>query len=78
VSADQGGKLHFETAHRQPDQHVDLRFEMNVLWCFAPRRIRSIRRRSVMRSPTAWRSGTAGAQDVCRLSCPENDQAHQH
>jgi uncharacterized protein YcgI (DUF1989 family) len=21
---------------------------------------------------TAWRSGTAGANDPCRLSCPEN------
>lgn len=77
VSADQGGKLHFETAHRQPDQHVDLRFEMNVLVVlsaaphpldptpiYAPGAVKL----------TAWRSGTAGAHDVCRLSCPENDR----
>jgi urea carboxylase-associated protein 2 len=77
VSADQGGKLHFETAHRQPDQHVDLRFEMNVLVVlsaaphpfdpaptYAPGAVKL----------TAWRSGTAGAHDVCRRSCPENDR----
>jgi len=23
---------------------------------------------------TAWRSGTAGVNDPCRLSCPENDR----
>ena len=77
VSADLGGRLQFERAHRQAGQHVDLRFEMNVLVVlaaaphpldpaptYAPGAV----------ALTAWRSGTAGASDVCRLSCPENER----
>ncbi len=73
--ADDTGGLHFETAHRQPGQYVDLRFEMNVLLVLStaphpldpaptydPKAVKL----------TAWRSGTAGADDPCRLSCPEN------
>ncbi len=60
---------------RAPQQHVDLRFEMNVLVVlstaphpldpspdYAPGPVRL----------TAWRSGTAGADDVVRHSCAEN------
>jgi len=77
VAADADGKLQFDTAHRQPQQHVDLRFEMNVLVLlsaaphpldpapnYAPGAVKL----------TAWRSGTAGANDVCRLLCPENER----
>ena len=77
VSADLGGRLQFERAHRQAGQHVDLRFEMNVLVVlaaaphpldpaptYAPGAV----------ALTAWRSGTAGVSDVCRLSCPENER----
>ncbi len=75
VVADDEGRLRFETAHRAPGQYIDLRFEMNVLVALsaaphpldptpaydpAPVRL------------TAWRSGTAGADDICRLSCAEN------
>jgi len=75
VAADEAGALHFDSAHRQPGQYVDLRFEMNVLVVF------SAAPHSFDPSPnyeptpvqlTAWRSGTAGADDVCRLSCAEN------
>jgi uncharacterized protein YcgI (DUF1989 family) len=75
VVADASGKLGFVTEHRQPGQYVDLRFEMNVLVLlsaaphpldpnpsYAPGLVQL----------TAWRSGTAGATDPCRLSCPEN------
>ena len=75
VVADGDGRLAFETAHRQPGLYIDLRFEMNVLVTFStaphpldpkpgydPKSIRLV----------AWRSGTAGADDVCRWSCPEN------
>jgi urea carboxylase-associated protein 2 len=75
AAADAQGRLHFDTAHRMPGQHVDLRFEMNVLVAlsaaphpldpsprYAPGPVRL----------TAWRSGTAGADDPCRLRCPEN------
>lgn len=75
--ADESGRLTFETGHRQAGQHVDLRFEMNVLVVLStaqhpfdpapkydPKAVRL----------TAWRSGTAGANDPCRLACPENDR----
>jgi urea carboxylase-associated protein 2 len=77
VTADASGKLQFDTAHRQPGQWVDLRFEMNVLVLLsaAPHPLDS----ASAYAPgsvqlTAWRSGTAGAADPCRLSCPENDR----
>lgn len=77
VTADASGKLQFDTAHRQPGQFVDLRFEMNVLVLLsaAPHPLDS----ATTYAPgpvqlTAWRSGTAGASDPCRLSCPENDR----
>jgi urea carboxylase-associated protein 2 len=75
--ADEAGRLHFATAHRAPGQFVDLRFEMNVLVVlsaaphpldpapdYAPGPVQM----------TVWRSGTAGADDVCRRSCPQNDR----
>lgn len=75
VMTDATGALHFDTAHRQPEQYVDLRFEMNVLVVmsaaphpFDPRPQYDPKAVKL----TAWRSGTAGADDVCRLSCPEN------
>jgi urea carboxylase-associated protein 2 len=77
AAADLEGKLQFDTAHRKPAQYVDVRFEMNVLvvlsaaphpldpaTAYAPGPVKL----------TAWRSGTAGANDVCRLSCTENDR----
>jgi urea carboxylase-associated protein 2 len=77
AEADDAGRLRFDTAHRRPGQHVDLRFEMNVLVVlsaaphpldpspqYAPGPVRL----------TAWRSGTAGADDACRRRCPENDR----
>ena len=75
VVTDAQGRLAFDVAHREPGQYIDLRFEMNVLVVFStaphpldpapsydPKAIKL----------TAWRSGTAGANDVCRLSCAEN------
>jgi hypothetical protein len=75
ATADADGRLSFDRAHRHPGQHVDLRFEMNVLLVlsaaphpldpashYAPGAV----------SMTAWRSGTAGADEACRLSCDEN------
>ncbi len=75
VITDAGGALHFDTAHRQPGQSIDLRFEMNVLVVlstaphpFDPRPTYDPQAVQL----TAWRSGTAGADDLCRLSCAEN------
>lgn len=75
--ADDRGNLRFDREHRRPGQYLDLRFEMNVLVVlsaaphpfdpstqYAPGPVRM----------TAWRSGTAGADDSCRLRCAENDR----
>ena len=75
VRPDAAGVLRFDAEGRAPGQFVDLRFEMNVLVVlstaphpfdpspdWAPGAVRL----------TAWRSGTAGADDVVRLSCDEN------
>ena len=75
VMTDGTGALHFDTSHRESGQFVDLRFEMNVLVVFAtaphpfdPRPTYDPKAVQL----TAWRSGTAGADDRCRLSCAEN------
>lgn len=76
---DAEGRLCFDTAHRAPGQHVELRFEMNVLVLLstAPHPLDP----SPTYAPgevqlTAWRSGTAGADDVCRNACGENQRAY--
>jgi urea carboxylase-associated protein 2 len=75
VRPDAAGALHFDTEGRAPGQAVDLRFEMNVLV------VLSTAPHPLDPSPdyapgavqlTAWRSGTAGADDVVRRSCAEN------
>ena len=75
VRPDASGALAFEREGRAAGQYVDLRCEMNVLVvmstaphpldpspAYAPGPVRL----------TAWRSGTAGADDVVRQSCAEN------
>lgn len=77
VVPDADGRLHFDSAHRAPGQYVDLRFEMNVLVVLsaAPHVFDPAPRYEPSEVQlTAWRSGTAGADDVCRLSCAENDR----
>ena len=75
VQSDAEGRLQFVTVHRAPDQYIDLRFEMDTLVVlstaqhpldpnpvYAPQDV----------ALTVWRSGTAGADDPCRVHCPEN------
>ena len=77
VTSDVEGKINFDTRHRASGQYVDVRFEMNVLVLlsaaphpldprldYAPGAV----------GLSAWRSGTAGADDACRLSCAENER----
>jgi urea carboxylase-associated protein 2 len=77
--AEEGGKLRFDTAHRAPGQTVDLRFEMDALVVLstAPHALDP----STVWQPgavllTAWRSGTAGADDICRRHCAENERGY--
>jgi uncharacterized protein YcgI (DUF1989 family) len=77
VRPDEAGALRFDRDGRAAGQHVDLRCEMNVLMAlstaphpldpsphWAPGAVRL----------TAWRSGTAAADDVVRASCAENER----
>ncbi|HZE90363.1 MAG TPA: urea amidolyase associated protein UAAP1 [Rhizobacter sp.] len=77
ASADAEGRLRFDTAHRAAGQFVDLRFEMNVLVVLSTAPHPFDPNGTYDPQPvtlTAWRSGTAGADDVCRHSCPQNDR----
>jgi urea carboxylase-associated protein 2 len=78
AAPDAAGRLHFDTAHRAPGQLVDLRFETDVLL------VLSATPHPLDPSPvydpqplqlTAWRSGSAGADDPCRLHCEQNGRA---
>jgi urea carboxylase-associated protein 2 len=75
VTVDADGRLQFVAGHSPKDGHVELRFEMDTLLAlssaphpldpspaYAPKRVGIV----------AWDSGTAGPDDQCRLSCPEN------
>lgn len=77
ASTDAQGALHFERAHRRPGQHVDLRCEMNLLVVLSAAPHPLDPAPTYAPGPvelTAWRSGTAGAEDPCRLACPENQR----
>ena len=77
VVADETGKLEFISGHNQAGDYVDLRFDMNVLVVLsaAPHPLNT----AASYSPsdillTAWRSGIADENDVCRNSCPQNQR----
>ena len=75
VVTDEAGALSFDAAHRQPGQYVDLRFEMDVLLVLSTAPHPFDPATTYAPGPvlmTAWRSGTAGADDLCRLHCDEN------
>ena len=79
LASDAEGRLRFDTAHRASGQWVDLRFEMDTLVVLsaAPHPLDP----AIAWAPgdieiTAWRSGTASADDPCRLHCPENDRGY--
>jgi urea carboxylase-associated protein 2 len=75
VRSDESGALTFDASQRQAGQYVDVRCEMNLLVVLAtaPHPLDP----SPVYQPgdvqmTVWRSGTAGADDTCRLHCAEN------
>jgi uncharacterized protein YcgI (DUF1989 family) len=77
--ADAAGRLRFDSAHRAAGQHVDVRFEMNVLVVLSAAPHPLDPTTTYAPTPvglTAWRSGTAGADDICRRHCAENDRGY--
>ena len=75
VQVNDDGQLGFVADHSREGDFVDLRFEMNTIVVLS-----SCQHRldpNPRYEPTAvelrcWRSGTAGQDDACRLSMPEN------
>ena len=73
-----GGKLRFHEGNSRAGDLIDLRFEMNTLV------VLSSCQHPLDTAPeykpgginlTAWRSGTAAADDPCRNACAENQRA---
>ena len=79
VVADGEGRLAFDSAPRAPGQFVDLRFEMDTLVVLSAAPHPLDPSPAYLPQPVelvAWRSGTAGADDVCRQRCPENQRGY--
>lgn len=77
VTVDENGMFKFAEGHSKKGDYVELRFEMDTLVListaphpmdptpvYAPKKI----------GVSAWKSGPAGPDDACRLSCPENQR----
>ncbi len=79
VTVDGEGRVQFVPSNSVAGDYVELRFEMDTLIAlssaphpfdpapaYAPKRVGIV----------AWNSGTAGPEDVCRNSCPENQRGY--
>ncbi len=79
VTVDDHGRFQYVPDHSRKGDHVELRFEMDTLIAlssaphpldpsptYSPKKIGIV----------AWDSGTAKADDRCRLSCPENTRGY--
>ena len=77
VAADDTGTLHFQSAHSQAGDTVDLRFDMDVLVVLstAPHALDPNKdyKPAAVRL-TAWHAGPASADDPCRNACPQNQR----
>lgn len=75
VVPDEGGRLSFVAGHSHAGDHVDLRFDMNVLLVVStaphPLDPASSYRPSAVRL-SAWHAGPAAADDICRQHCEQN------
>jgi uncharacterized protein YcgI (DUF1989 family) len=70
--------MHFHPGNARTGDFIDLRFEMDALvvlsTCQHPLDP-AVKYLPQAIDLTAWRSGTAAADDPCRLRCPENERA---
>lgn len=79
VMVNEDGSFEFAGGNSKRGDFVELRFEMDTVIAistaphpldpspeYAPKKVALI----------AWNSGTAGAEDPCRLSCPENQRGY--
>ena len=77
ISADDAGVLQFVSGHSKPGASIDLRFDMDVLVVLAtaphPLDTNPSYQPAAVKM-TAWHAGLAGANDVCRNACPQNQR----
>jgi urea carboxylase-associated protein 2 len=79
VAVDGDGRFRFVPGNSKANDYVELRFEMDTLVAlstaphpldphpeYAPKKVGVV----------AWKSGTAGPDDICRASCPENRRGY--
>ncbi len=77
VSVDDDGRFQYATGHSKANDYVTLRFEMNTVLAistaphpldpspvYAPKKVGLV----------AWRSDAVAADDICRMSCSENQR----
>lgn len=77
VIADEAGVLHFQAGHSKAGDTVDLRFDMDVLVVFstAPHALDPGKEyKPAAVKLTAWHAGLAGADDLCRNACAQNQR----
>lgn len=75
VQADEAGQLSFVPGHSKAGNFIDVRFDMNVLLVLssAPHVLDSASEyKPATVRLTAWHSGLAARDDVCRSACPQN------
>ena len=74
---DDAGNLSFIQNNSQASSTVDIRFDMNVLLVVSaaphPLDTKSVYAPSAVRL-SAWHTGIADADDICRTSCPQNSR----
>ena len=78
VTVDGDGRFQFVAGNSRAGNLVELRFEMDVLMAVstAPHPLDTSRTYAPKKvGVVAWQSGTAAADDACRLACPENRRA---
>ena len=81
VWVDDEARFHYVADHSKAGAAVDLRFEMNCLVALstAPHPLTEASQyQPGAVSVTAWRSGPVAADDVCRMSCPENGRGFEN
>lgn len=77
VLPDAEGNMYFVQGHSKAGNHVDVRFDMNVLLVLsaAPHPLDSATEyKPAAVKLSAWHVGLAAADDVCRHACPQNER----
>lgn len=79
VTVDPAGQFQFVEQHSAKGSHVELRLEMDVLLAIStaphpldPNPVYAPKKMALI----AWDSGTAGPDDICRVSCDENRRGY--